>query len=195
MNNAKKGQRHAAKTKNNIYESAVRLFSEKGYTDVTVSEICAEAGIAVGVFYYYFPSKRSLLDQSSESLHAKIERETQALANADPIENIRELAKCICRRFISRGVMFMSVIFKNELDRRDYYKKSPRNMFGCIQAAVERAVRRGLLTGETDAIANDIWRSLRGATFEWMLKNGAIDLEEEASRAVDILLEHYAPKE
>lgn len=36
----------------------MRLFSERRYDAISIDEIAAEAGIAKGLLYYYFPSKR-----------------------------------------------------------------------------------------------------------------------------------------
>ena len=46
----------AAATKEKIFSTAAGLIKKKGYANVTVSEICQEAGIAKGTFYLYFSS-------------------------------------------------------------------------------------------------------------------------------------------
>jgi len=45
-----------------ILESALNLFSERGYEAVGVSEICAAAGVTKPTLYHFFGSKRGLLD-------------------------------------------------------------------------------------------------------------------------------------
>ncbi|MEK4259146.1 TetR/AcrR family transcriptional regulator [Paenibacillus sp. FSL R7-0163] len=46
--------------KTKIYECAKELFSNKGFKDTNVSGITKMAGIAVGSFYNYYPSKEKL---------------------------------------------------------------------------------------------------------------------------------------
>ncbi|AWV32830.1 MULTISPECIES: TetR/AcrR family transcriptional regulator [Paenibacillus] len=46
--------------KTKIYECAKELFSNKGFKDTNVSGITTMAGIAVGSFYNYYPSKEKL---------------------------------------------------------------------------------------------------------------------------------------
>jgi len=43
-----------------IYNCAKELFSQKGFKDTNISEITQKAGIAVGTFYNYYPSKEKL---------------------------------------------------------------------------------------------------------------------------------------
>lgn len=43
-----------------IYDCAKELFSSKGFKDTNVSEITQKAGMAVGTFYKYYPSKEKL---------------------------------------------------------------------------------------------------------------------------------------
>lgn len=48
-------------TKMLILGSARTLFSEKGYEQTRVEEICKLAGVAKGSFFYYFPSKQYIV--------------------------------------------------------------------------------------------------------------------------------------
>lgn len=48
-------------TKKKIFETAVRLINEKGYDNVTISEVCKEAGVGKGTFYVHFESKEDIL--------------------------------------------------------------------------------------------------------------------------------------
>ncbi len=48
-------------TKMLILSSARTLFSEKGYDQTPVEEICALAGIAKGTFFYHFESKQAIV--------------------------------------------------------------------------------------------------------------------------------------
>lgn len=49
-------------TKNKIFDTCVRLFSERGYSNVTTKEIAKTAGLSSeGVLYYHYPSKESIL--------------------------------------------------------------------------------------------------------------------------------------
>jgi AcrR family transcriptional regulator len=48
--------------RNEILDTAERLFSTKGYGKTTIIDILDEVGIAKGTFYYYFKSKEDVMD-------------------------------------------------------------------------------------------------------------------------------------
>ncbi len=50
-------------TKKRIRETALALFQERSFEEVTLNEICEKSGVNKHTFYYYFKSKDDLLDQ------------------------------------------------------------------------------------------------------------------------------------
>ena len=57
--NGKKGERR----KQELLKIAYQMFIQKGYEETSIDEIIAEAGIAKGTYYYYFPSKEATLEE------------------------------------------------------------------------------------------------------------------------------------
>lgn len=53
-------QQRSEETRERITTAAIRLFSARGYNKASVNEICAEAGVTKGAFYYHFDSKQAL---------------------------------------------------------------------------------------------------------------------------------------
>lgn len=53
-------QRRSEETHTHILETAHRLFAHQGYDATAVAEICTEAGISKGAFYFHFPSKQAI---------------------------------------------------------------------------------------------------------------------------------------
>ena len=45
-----------------LLDTAMRLFAEKGYDNVSVRSVAREAGVAPGLAYHYFDSKQRLFD-------------------------------------------------------------------------------------------------------------------------------------
>jgi len=51
----------AEDTRRKIYESALKLFREKGFEQTTMRDIAAKADVALGAAYYYFASKDAIV--------------------------------------------------------------------------------------------------------------------------------------
>ena len=54
-------ERRKKQTENTIIQSAVELFTQKGYAQTTMEEIAAKADFAKGTLYNYFPDKETIL--------------------------------------------------------------------------------------------------------------------------------------
>ncbi len=50
------------KTKRKIFETSLKLFSEKGYDATSIEEITATVGVAKGTLYYHFSSKEEIFN-------------------------------------------------------------------------------------------------------------------------------------
>lgn len=68
--------------RNEILDTAQRLFSKMGYEKCTVNDILKEIGIAKGTFYHYFKSKAEVLDAITErATELIVERVTTVAEN------------------------------------------------------------------------------------------------------------------
>jgi len=56
-------ERKKERTRGEIYDAAMRLFSRRGFAGVTIAEICEEADVGRGTFFLHFPHKASLLHE------------------------------------------------------------------------------------------------------------------------------------
>jgi len=59
--------------KEELIDAAESLFSRKGFSEISVDEICDEVGVAHGLFYYYFDSKEGVIEAITERMIAELE--------------------------------------------------------------------------------------------------------------------------
>jgi AcrR family transcriptional regulator len=63
-----------------ILETAIRLFYEKGYEKTSIADIANEINVAQGLCYRYFPSKEALFDTAiGQYAQAQVDRMTEIL--------------------------------------------------------------------------------------------------------------------
>ncbi|MGE0786987.1 MAG: TetR/AcrR family transcriptional regulator [Sandaracinaceae bacterium] len=76
-----------------LLDAARDTFAQKGLTATTVDDIVAQAGVARGTFYLYFPDKRAifeaLVDEFLESLGARVKSIVLGDDQPKPVEQLR----------------------------------------------------------------------------------------------------------
>jgi AcrR family transcriptional regulator len=60
--------RKKERTRRDIYEAAMHLFARSGFEAVTIADICREADVGRGTFFFHFPSKAALLNEFNRSV-------------------------------------------------------------------------------------------------------------------------------
>ncbi|MFT4112769.1 TetR family transcriptional regulator [Silvibacterium sp.] len=70
--NSAAGTKKSAETRARILEAALRVFRERGFEAATMREVSAEAGVALGGAYYYFPSKEAIVMAFYEQAQAEM---------------------------------------------------------------------------------------------------------------------------
>jgi AcrR family transcriptional regulator len=82
-------ERKQRSTRQAIFNTAIRLFSEQGYDAPTIDEIAAAADIGKGTFYNYFASKEEILVAFMVEMEAKIGKRLARFAESSgPLEQI-----------------------------------------------------------------------------------------------------------
>ena len=90
---------HGIERKQQLLDAAERLFAARGYAATRISDICAAAGVAKGLFYWYFPTKESLFEELVRTMRLSLRR-AQAAAmdpDADAATRIRQGAEASVR--------------------------------------------------------------------------------------------------
>ena len=63
-------------TREQILDTAIGLFRENGFDETTMREVASEVGVALGLAYYYFPSKEALV----MAYYERVQREHRIVA-------------------------------------------------------------------------------------------------------------------
>lgn len=67
-----------------ILDRAAALFVARGYENVSLNDLIADAGVSKGAFYHWFPSKNALITTLAErSAHAQLAAIEEATARCD----------------------------------------------------------------------------------------------------------------
>jgi len=108
-----------AERKQQLLDCAARLFAERGYADTRVIDIVKDAGVAKGLFYWYFENKEQLFKELADDIRMRLRR-SQAEAidpDADPLVRLRQGAEASVR-FMSINAPFFALLEVESTDRR-----------------------------------------------------------------------------
>lgn len=103
--------------KRQLVDAAVVLFAERGYGATRIADICERAGVAKGLFYWYFPTKDDLFVELVRTMRRRL-RQAQAAgmdAAADPLTRLRQGTEASVR-FIAEHAAYFSFV---EVERTD----------------------------------------------------------------------------
>lgn len=122
-----------------LINSACSIFTAKGFTETTVSEIAAKAEVGKGTFYTYFRGKEQLVeaivDEGMDELLQKIQ-EAMAEAEKSGTSTFRAFIKANLEffsknkavvKFLNREMASCSSLFKKNREVRERYLLFIRN--------------------------------------------------------------------
>jgi AcrR family transcriptional regulator len=103
--------------KRQLIDAAVTLFAERGYAATRVRDICDRAGVAKGLFYWYFPTKLDLFTELVRSMRQQLRRaQADAMSpDADAVTRIHQGAVASVR-FMAENATYFSLV---DVERAD----------------------------------------------------------------------------
>ena len=105
-------ERDRLRHKDEILTAALRLFSEKGYHNVSVQEVAEAAEFSVGTLYNLFESKEALLDELMATNTKRVMDDIMAILDGpgDEVERLRSLFRSQ-PKWMGRHAAFLKLHF------------------------------------------------------------------------------------
>ncbi len=183
-----------AKKKRKILKSAIRLFREDGYYNVSIEDIVKASNSSTGSFYNYFGGKDELVISYRRELLASCYGFYKSL-HTDPLyENKNSLGKLevfvlnILGQLSSLGEEFGRVFTMHRLKEADATQED-KPYFPLIVELIglgqqDKSIRNDY-SAEELAYLPDIL--ITGSHMNWQLKRGTYNITEKETPALDIL--------
>lgn len=181
-------QKKSRETKERIFQAAKRILQKKGYEELSIKNICEEAGVSNGSFYHHFRTKDDLLSYYIEDQPTI---NPDLLEMPDNAEGVKEGIIQVYLNYVKYcrelGVEFMSGYYdtKNQALNAAIRTERPYPIV-TVQTYVEKAAAAGIirLNIEIEKFTTDIRMIVIGNVFEWCLRNGEADFEGNMSRSL-----------
>lgn len=187
-----KQQLKSRETKSKIFLAAKTILQKHGYEQLSIKNICEEAGVSNGSFYHHFKTKDDLLSYYIEE---------QPSINPDLLDlpaNASEAKNTIIYVYLNYvdycmelGVEFMSNYYtpKNQSLNPLIRTERPYPIV-TVQNYLQKCLDAGLFSfnHSLEEITTDIRMIVIGNVFEWCLKNGETDFRGNMQRSFEIYL-------
>lgn len=177
-------QIQAQNTRNQVYKTAVELMSEKGFENITIAEICEEAGVSVGTYYNYFKSKNDILDEvfklADDYFYNVV---ANHLKEGNSEDKIIRFYQYYVNYNVDRGFDFIKHLFN--VNNKIFIVKG-RYMQTVLQNIIEEGQEKGEVCTEmtSEKIVEYLFIAVRGIIYDWCLHDGEYDLSEFADMYV-----------
>lgn len=191
MEKMTKRKLQAIASRKHILETAMELAVDKGFTQVSIQDICKKAGVSTGAFYHYFKSKEEVVLAWYEGSDARYREEIIPSLMAEQDKSVEEkIVKYLFEMALyaeETGVMNITQLYRAQLgvDNTSF-------IYG------ERALPEGLLNlilegqnkGEfckniqAEEIKEDLLIIMRGSILHWCQCKGEYSLSERAPQIV-----------
>ncbi len=164
------------KTKRKIFETSLKLFSEKGYDATSIEEITATVGVAKGTLYYHFNSKEEifnfLVEEGMKLLINSIEIKISKCDNTlDKIKAVSLIQLKAVLKYENLLTIVLSQTWGNE-SRNVFCKQKVIEYIDVIQGIVQEGVDNGdIVNCNAEVLASEIF-SLTCSTLIYKRKTG-----------------------
>lgn len=186
-----KQQLKSKETKERIFQAAKAILQKNGYENLSIKNICEEAGVSNGSFYHHFKTKDDLLSyyiEEQPTINPELLEMPQNKESAkEAIVGVYLNYAAYCKEL---GVDFVAGYYtpKNQALNPDIRTERPYPIV-TVQQYLEKAVDADAiqLNLSIAEVVTDIRMLVIGNVFEWALREGNVDFEENIRRSIS----HY----
>ena len=166
-----------ATRRQDLVDAAWRSIARKGWGELTVDDVCAEAGVSKGAFYGYFDRKQDLLlalldDEATRFVDMLA---TLAADDTPAAEQLRRLARTMLEGAAEPGRVQLRAdlwaTFAADPAVRDRFAATVAGQRAALRALIQRGVR----TGEVAAVPANALASILLALTEGLVLHGWLD--------------------
>lgn len=184
------------KTKNTIFEMAIKLFSEYGFDNVKIEDITRKANVSKGTFYTHFDTKESVLVAQFQMIDDNYIKIMEPLPpNMTAVEKLMTLLSAMSRYCSDVcGVGALKVVYINQISpgkHAEILNDQARPLFKYLLQIAKQGLEFGEFQVEMSAyaLAEVFGRNMRLCIYDWCLYDGKQALSAIVAEQFDLLLD------
>ncbi len=188
------GQLAFGRTKDQLLQSAVRLFFEQGYNQTSIQQVVDSAKLTKGAFYHYFSSKEDVLHYIHDSyLDVELRRAEEAVSRElTAAETLRALIEAMLDTVVTYRDR-VTILARERTSLSGTHKAVVREKRDKFAEIVTSVVARGVATNEFRPVEDPqlVAFAVIGMcawSLEWLKSDGTKTVSEIAALFSDLIL-------
>src|SRR4051794_20485469 len=163
---------HGRERKQQLVDAAAELFAANGYAATRIQDICRRAGVAKGLFYWYFPTKQALFAELVRSMRLRL-RKAQAAAMdlaADPLTRVRQGTEATVRFNLDHAGYFALLdVERSDASHAALLREGSGVYLRDVTVLIRAAQDAGLAAADepAEALAQGVLGAVSSLTFAW----------------------------
>lgn len=204
----KRTKEEAEKTREDILNAAVKIFSEKGVARTTLDEIAKAANVTRGAVYWHFESKTQIFEALHERLHrpfidmilGDLEKD-----HPEPIAQLRDLCVKILLDLENdeqkRKALFLFLIkcdYSGDLAvYKDEHREKKAESMRLFRRYFEKAKKAGKLPPKAnpELLAESVSCFLKGILFEYLDNQEEFHIKDKAPKLIGLFFKNIGLEE
>ncbi|MBS4024682.1 MAG: TetR/AcrR family transcriptional regulator [Clostridia bacterium] len=188
MNKLTSRQLKALETKKAIFESAITLFKEQGFDNVSIDDVAQRAGTSKGSFYTHFKSKSQIIIEQFQKMDDHyLDIASHLWQYNSATEKLLAFAKEQLI-FIKEkvGLDVLNIVYITQLtdSSEKIVVDENRPLYRIIQQIITEGQNSGEFRDDLSSIelTRFVARCMRASFFDWCVHNGSYDIVDDRER-------------
>lgn len=203
---ARKTKAEAEQTRQDIFNAALELFHDRGYSRTTLDQIARKAGVTRGAIYWHFKDKVDLFIELKDEIETSSGMRLEDLLNL-PVDTLDDLREGLLRLFRNLEqdrrfrTYFKTVIFRTEFTDdlqplMDHYQNKLRRLQSKDEESLLRLQSAGRVRAEVNCARSALGlRALMvGLLHTWLMDDGVFSLTEQGGALIGDFLAGLRPE-
>ncbi|RJR42059.1 MAG: TetR/AcrR family transcriptional regulator [Desulfobacteraceae bacterium] len=170
-----------------IFNAALTISNDKGFTAMSLRDLSKEAGLSMGALYTYFSSKEELLDMIQRQ--GRLVAKRVLLTQIEGIEHPGERLKRIIQAHLFLSEVMQPWFYFSYMETKNLAKQEHRK---AIESEIftEKIITEIIQEGQERKVFRSVQKELAGAVIKAMLQDWYLKRWKYAGRKVTV--EKYA---
>jgi AcrR family transcriptional regulator len=176
---APRAQRRREQTRQDLLSAARRILSRYGFHRTKIIDIAGEAGIAVGTFYLYYPTKEALfLEMVENAVHLlKADIDRLESPSADPIQRARAGCETFFR-FAQENRDLFRIVFGHGVTFHGVAHRAQELFVSGVAANLAAGMRGGVFRPNRPGVVAQAFTGMLLQVVSWWIEQENVPVSE-----------------